>query len=113
MNEHVGENAELYALGLLDTEERIALERHIAGCATCLGRVGAAEGTASSLAAPLPRLEPSGALRERLLASAAEPVSMRGVARAGRMAARLARERAVRGRLSLFGRLAAVAMLLL
>ncbi|MEO9264467.1 MAG: zf-HC2 domain-containing protein [Candidatus Baltobacteraceae bacterium] len=42
---HVGESAELYALGLLDLEERAELDRHIVQCAQCLRAVGEAEET--------------------------------------------------------------------
>jgi anti-sigma factor RsiW len=113
VSEHLGEDAELYALGMLDSARRAEVERHIAGCDACLERVGGAEATALALAAPLPRIEPSPSLRSRLLASAVESAPRAGAARAGRLAVRLARERVERGRLSLWGRLAAAAILLL
>jgi hypothetical protein len=46
---HVGENAELYAVGALDEAERAAVDAHIAGCAECLRRVGEAEETVLAL----------------------------------------------------------------
>ncbi|MBC5810585.1 MAG: zf-HC2 domain-containing protein [Candidatus Eremiobacteraeota bacterium] len=55
MDEHVGENAELYALGLLDAAEHAALEAHVATCDSCLRWVGAAEEAAAALASTLPR----------------------------------------------------------
>ncbi len=113
MIDHIGEDAELYALGMLDSARRAEVELHIVGCDACLERVGAAEATALSLAAPLPRVEPSPGLRARLLASAVENAPPAGGARAGRLAVRLARERVERGRLSLWGRLAAAAILVL
>ena len=49
MNEHIGEMAELYALGTLDENERAAVEAHIATCHDCLRRVGEAEETILTL----------------------------------------------------------------
>jgi hypothetical protein len=46
---HVGEAAELYAIGALEPFERAALEAHIAGCSECLRRVGEAEETVLAL----------------------------------------------------------------
>ncbi len=54
--EHVGDNAELYALGLLDAAQRAAVEAHVAGCTDCLRSLGQAEETATALAATLPRV---------------------------------------------------------
>ena len=68
---HVGENAELHALGLLEPRERLELERHISACPECLRRVGEAEEAAAQLVAPLPRVEPSAAFRERVMSSIA------------------------------------------
>jgi hypothetical protein len=43
--QHVGEDAELYALGQLDDVTRDRLERHVRVCAQCARRVGEAEST--------------------------------------------------------------------
>ena len=48
-NGHVGEFAELYAIGALDGAERAAVDAHIAGCAQCARRVGEAEETVLAL----------------------------------------------------------------
>jgi hypothetical protein len=66
---HVGELAELYALGALDERERAAVETHVADCPVCLRRVGQAEETLLVLeAGARPRTPPR--LRElRLTAS--------------------------------------------
>lgn len=40
---HIGEDAELYALGVLSPHERAAADAHIAGCDACAQRVGEAE----------------------------------------------------------------------
>lgn len=42
---HVGEDAELYALGELDELSRVRIERHAATCASCLRALGDAEAT--------------------------------------------------------------------
>lgn len=42
-NAHVGEDAELYALGELDGQQRDRLERHVRACGECARRVGEAE----------------------------------------------------------------------
>jgi len=46
---HVGENAELYALGLLDATEQSELMQHIRACTECERRVGEAEETVLAL----------------------------------------------------------------
>lgn len=56
---HIGDNAELYALGSLDDVEREQVESHVANCADCLRRLGQAEETVLGLereteAVPLP-----------------------------------------------------------
>lgn len=56
---HIGENAELYAIGSLDDLERQRVDAHVANCADCLRRLGQAEETVLGLeretpAEPLP-----------------------------------------------------------
>lgn len=53
MNDHLHDDAELYALGFTDPERSSAIEAHIAGCAECRARVIAAEEAAASLSAAL------------------------------------------------------------
>lgn len=48
-DEHIGESAELYAIGALDSAERAAVDDHIAHCPHCLRRVGEAEETVLAL----------------------------------------------------------------
>jgi hypothetical protein len=48
-DEHIGESAELYAIGALDPAERDAVEVHIARCTQCLRRIGEAEETVLAL----------------------------------------------------------------
>ncbi len=66
MTEHLGEEAELYPLGILDDDAARAVERHIGLCAECAERVAQAQAVAASLAAALPLATPSPALERRL-----------------------------------------------
>lgn len=50
MNEHLGEDAELYALGDLEEDERARIEDHAAACADCAARLGEAEAVVAELA---------------------------------------------------------------
>ncbi len=70
MTEHLGENAELYPLGILDDDAAREVERHITLCPECAERVARAEAVAASLAAALPLAAPSPALERRLRESA-------------------------------------------
>ncbi|MGD1065821.1 MAG: hypothetical protein ABR975_03305 [Vulcanimicrobiaceae bacterium] len=53
MNDHLGEDAELYALGMIP-ERRDEIEAHLRGCEECTARVRAAEEVGALLAATLP-----------------------------------------------------------
>ncbi|MGA8221972.1 MAG: anti-sigma factor [Candidatus Acidiferrales bacterium] len=78
MNGHPAheEDFDLYALGVLEGEEKEAIESHIASCAACAGKLGEARGRIALLAFAAPRTEPSPAVRERLLRQLHEaPVS--------------------------------------
>ncbi len=70
MTEHLGENAELYPLGILDDDAARDVERHIALCSECAERVAQAQAVAASLAAALPLAAPSAALERRVRESA-------------------------------------------
>ena len=45
MNAHIGENAELYALGVLDERTRALVDAHASNCEACAARLGEAERT--------------------------------------------------------------------
>lgn len=47
--DHIGEAAELYAIGALDAAEHAAVDAHIAHCTECMRRVGEAEETVLAL----------------------------------------------------------------
>jgi len=68
--EHLGEDAELYPLGILDDDAARNVERHVAFCSECAERVAQAEAVAASLAAALPLATPSPTLERRLRESA-------------------------------------------
>jgi anti-sigma factor RsiW len=72
MNEHVGDDAELYPLGILDDDAAREVERHIATCTLCAERLAEAQLVAASLASALPAVAPSPAL-ERRVREAARP----------------------------------------
>jgi anti-sigma-K factor RskA len=67
---HLGEDAELYPLGILDDDAARNVERHVASCSECAERVAHAQAVSASLAAALPLATPSPALERRLRASA-------------------------------------------
>jgi len=69
MSAHLGDDAELYALGLLEPERRAEIDAHVAGCADCVRLLGEAEATAAALADTLPRLPPSAAAAARFAAA--------------------------------------------
>jgi Putative zinc-finger len=56
VTQHIDELAELYALGVLDEEERARVDAHAIGCDTCAGRLGEAERTVAFMeqSAPVP-----------------------------------------------------------
>jgi anti-sigma factor RsiW len=70
VTEHLGEDAELYPLGILDDDAARNVERHVASCSECAERVAQAQSVAASLAAALPVASPSPALERRLRESA-------------------------------------------
>ncbi len=70
---HLGELAELYALGVLEAEERGPIEAHAAACAGCARALGAAEATVAALDATfVPQIEPPERLGARVASSARE-----------------------------------------
>jgi Putative zinc-finger len=77
MTQHIGDDAELYALGALDAVESAAVERHIAACSECAARVVDAQGVAASLASALPGAAPSASLDRRIHEVALRPAQFR------------------------------------
>lgn len=79
---HVLDDLELYVLGALPPEALRAVSDHLAGCGACRSEADALEAAVAALQDALPTHEPSPALRERILASAAAPpaAALRGMA---------------------------------
>jgi hypothetical protein len=63
---HIGELAELYALGALDERERTAIETHLDTCEPCTRLVGSAEGNVALMASLEPRRESPPDLNRRV-----------------------------------------------
>ena len=61
------EEFDLYALGVLEGEEKAAIESHVPTCAECANTLAEARGRITLLAFSAPRVEPSAAVRERLM----------------------------------------------
>jgi anti-sigma-K factor RskA len=68
---HIGDDAELYALGALDDVSARRVEQHIAECPECAARVNDALLAAAALAEALPAVAPSAELGRRINASVA------------------------------------------
>jgi hypothetical protein len=68
---HLGELAELHALGALEPQERARVEMHVAACARCARALGEAEATVARLADTFaPQIEAPERLGSRVAASA-------------------------------------------
>ena len=61
------EDFDLYALGVLEGEERAAFEAHVPACAECAEKLAEARGRIALLAFAAPRVEPSPNVKERLM----------------------------------------------
>ena len=62
------EDFDLYALGALDADERLAIESHIAACADCRRKLAEARGRIAMIGLAGPAAAPSPLVREQLLA---------------------------------------------
>jgi len=69
--QHLGDDAELYALGLAGTDRVDEIEAHLAQCTECRERVVAAESVAASLSSALPAV-PAGTPAASTTPSASE-----------------------------------------
>ena len=70
MNNHPTreEDFDLYALGALEGDEKLAIESHVSACADCARKLAQAQGRISLLAFSAPQSEPSPIVKERLMA---------------------------------------------
>jgi anti-sigma-K factor RskA len=62
------EDFDLYALGVLEGDDKLAIESHVAQCAECTHKLAAARGRMAMLSLAAPPVEPSSAVKQRLLA---------------------------------------------
>jgi anti-sigma factor RsiW len=72
------EDFDLYALGVLEGEEKAAIESHVPTCAECANKLAEARGRIALLAFSAPRVEPSAAVRERLMRQVRASAAGRG-----------------------------------
>ena len=61
------EQAEAYALGVLEADERAEFEAHLLVCLECSATVRSLEAVATALAYSAPQVDPPLALRERVI----------------------------------------------
>lgn len=65
-NEHIGDRAELFALGAVDENENVTIERHLRGCLSCAQLVGSAERDIALIASMESRREAPSELAGRI-----------------------------------------------
>ena len=70
-HEELREHAALFVLGALTPEERVEFEAHVAGCVECAAEVRSLTAVPTMLAQAVPQIDPSPALRGRVLRSVA------------------------------------------
>ena len=79
------EDFDLYVLGALDADEKQAIESHLAACADCARKLASARGRVAAISFAAPRVEPSAAVKDRLLrqvrAESQAPSAARGTGR--------------------------------
>jgi anti-sigma-K factor RskA len=61
------EDFDLYALGALEGDEKLAIESHIVSCATCAEKLAEARGRIALLALAAPQVAPPAAVKQRLM----------------------------------------------
>jgi anti-sigma-K factor RskA len=61
------EDFDLYALGALEGDEELAIESHLATCASCAEKLAEARGRIALLALAAPQVAPSADLKQRLM----------------------------------------------
>src|SRR5262245_31418417 len=71
-----------YALGALDPDERLAVERHLATCAGCRAALESFEGVATAMASAAPPVPPPASLRVRLMTEVQSPRALESDAKA-------------------------------
>jgi anti-sigma-K factor RskA len=87
------EDFDLYALGALEGEEKLSLESHLAGCAQCARKLAEARGRIAMLALAAPHVEPSPAVKQRLMAQVRADADAANGASAGSVSTRAPQSR--------------------
>jgi anti-sigma-K factor RskA len=87
-HEDLREQAALFVLGALTAEESVEFEAHLAGCGECAADVRSLSAVPAMLAQAVPQVEPSPALRARVLRSVAGGNARLDLARAPHAASR-------------------------
>jgi anti-sigma factor RsiW len=77
MTPHIGEDAELYALGALNADEVRAVDEHVRACDECAARLGEAEKTVSAAIVPS---QPPASVDRRMRAAFRAPLPWRRIA---------------------------------
>jgi|HubBroStandDraft_6_1064221.scaffolds.fasta_scaffold80443_2 anti-sigma-K factor RskA len=62
------EDFDLYALGALEDDEKLAIESHVSACSDCARKLAEARGRISLLALAAPQSDPSPLVKQRLMA---------------------------------------------
>ncbi len=95
MNSHPTreEDFDLYALGALDADEKLAFESHVSACPDCARKLAEAQGRIALLAFSAPPAEPSPAVKQRLLAQVRGSLETHAPAPAASLAPRVATPR--------------------
>jgi hypothetical protein len=73
VSEHIGDDAALYALGILDEVSRRRIEAHVVSCDTCSRELGEAEMQVATLAAAEPQYRPPASFAAPAAPQAARP----------------------------------------
>jgi len=74
MTDHLGDTAALYALGALESDERVAAGEHLETCDACRRLLAQAQADVTSISAAQEQFEPPAALRERIARTLEPPV---------------------------------------
>jgi len=61
------EDFDLYVLGALEGDEKQTIESHLSACADCARKLAAARGRVAAISFAAPRVDPSAAVKDRLL----------------------------------------------
>jgi anti-sigma-K factor RskA len=98
------EDFDLYALGALEGDEKLAIESHLASCAACAEKLAEARGRIALLALAAPQVAPSAAVKLRLMQQIRADAESSATAREPHLTSSRARREPDRGGGGFFGR---------